>query len=255
MNLKEIIPLKLKRFILLQLKKGNKYLCPFCQFESKELGFFGIDFPVIIENEIIGSGRRSCSCYSCGSTDRQRLVFIYLKYETQILKSPQNFKVLHIAPEPHLSHILYKLGFKEYVCGDLFTEGYTYPKFVQNMNILNIQYPDNYFDLIICNHVLEHIIDDHIAIKELSRVLKNSGQAILQVPISKKLNNTFEDRSVIRPEDREKIFGQADHVRIYGQDYSDRLEQNGFKVDRINIIEKYQKFGLNPLEDLFICSK
>ncbi|WP_439475771.1 class I SAM-dependent methyltransferase [Algoriphagus formosus] len=143
----------------------------------------------------------------------------------------------------------------DYIMGDLFTEGYSYPEEVVNMDITRIPYPDSHFDLIICNHVLEHIPNDHQAIKELHRVLKPFGKAILQVPISNKFRETYENELVVNPKDREREFGQYDHVRIYGQDYSTRLKAGGFVVEKLNLASKYPKLGLNPAETLFIGTK
>ena len=94
----------------------------------------------------------------------------------------------------------------------------------KTVDITDITYEDNYFDVIICNHVLEHITDDRKAIKELYRVLNSSGIAILNVPIKKSLNMTMEKAEYNTPELREKYYGQADHVRFYGNDYIQRLE-------------------------------
>jgi hypothetical protein len=102
---------------------------------------------------------------------------------------------------------------------------------------------------------LEHIPTDVDAMKELHRVIKRGGRAILQVPISKNTLQTFEDFSVTDPKQRENVFGQFDHVRIYGQDYAQRLEQSGFKVNRINISTEFINSGLNKDEDIFICEK
>jgi len=123
------------------------------------------------------------------------------------------------------------------------------------MNVLNIPFEDDYFDLIICNHLLEHVPEDISAMKELYRVLKKPGKAILQVPISKKLDITYEDFSITDPKQREASFGQFDHVRIYGQDYKDRLESAGFKVERINISDEFMKYGIAKEEDIFIGRK
>ena len=123
------------------------------------------------------------------------------------------------------------------------------------IDVLNIPFDPNYFDLIICNHVLEHIQNDIDAMKELFRVLKLNGKAILQVPISKNSEKTFEDFSVTDPKERENIFGQFDHVRIYGQDYTKRLESVGFSVECINISKEFSKYGLAIDEDIFIVTK
>ncbi|MGV6861388.1 MAG: class I SAM-dependent methyltransferase [Putridiphycobacter sp.] len=175
--------------------------------------------------------------------------------ELDLFNQPKDIKILHLAPERNISRILHNHGFKNYVCGDLFTEGYSYPDYVQNMNVLNIPFGDNHFDLIICNHLLEHVPNDLDAMKELFRVLKPNGKAILQVPISKNSEKTFEDFSITDPKEREIVFGQFDHVRIYGQDYPERLESIGFSVKRVNITGEYPKFGLASDEDIFIGYK
>lgn len=128
------------------------------------------------------------------------------------------------------------------------------------MDITNINLPDNQFDCIICYHVLEHILDDKKAMKELFRILKPGGWAILQSPVDPNRDETFEDPNVVSPEERERVFGQRDHVRIYGQDYKNRLERAGFtvKLDNYsrelgdNIIKKY---GLMKDETIYFCSK
>lgn len=206
------------------------------------------------EKEVVGAGMRYGGCYNCSSSDRERLIYTYLKEFRKIFNS-RNLKILHIAPEKNLSKKLLEFGFDDYVCADLFTEGYVYPAHVKNINVLDIPYEDNTFDIVICNHVLEHIDTDLKAMKEIRRVLKTGGEAILQVPISKNNQETFEDFSITDSKQREKVFGQFDHVRIYGQDYSKRLEQAGFNVKRINISEQFPKSGLNEDEDIFIGEK
>ncbi len=244
--------------LLKQLKlikhKGNKYYCPFCGYSSKDLGQLGLNVPVLREKKVIGAGRRAGLCHKCGSTDKERLVYIYLKNRLQVF-SDKDKSILHIAPEKNLSNELMAQFSKKYICGDLFAEGYTYPSYVQKIDLLEIPFPENTFDLIICNHVLEHIPNDLKAMKELYRVLKAGGQAILQVPISKNSVKTFEDFSVTNPIERKRLFGQIDHVRIYGQDYIGRLASCGFKVKRENISKEYFMFGLNAEEDIFIGEK
>lgn len=128
------------------------------------------------------------------------------------------------------------------------------------MDITDINLHDNQFDCIICYHVLEHILDDEKAMRELFRVLKPGGWAILQQPVDPTRDKTFEDPNIVLPEERERVFGQKDHVRIYGQDYKDRLERTGFtvKLDNYtgelgdNIIKKY---GLMKDETICFCTK
>jgi len=258
--LKSLIPHKIKQItkkkIKLALHFGSKYTCPFCGYTSKDLAPIGANIPVLKEKEVIGAGLRKGGCHKCNSSDRERLIYIFLKYKEKLFTSEKkHISILHLAPEKNLSRALLNTGFENYICGDLFTAGYSYPDYVQNMNVLNIPFEDDYFDLIICNHLLEHVPEDISAMKELYRVLKKPGKAILQVPISKKLDITYEDFSITDPKQREASFGQFDHVRIYGQDYKDRLESAGFKVERINISDEFMKYGIAKEEDIFIGRK
>ncbi|MGV3658030.1 MAG: class I SAM-dependent methyltransferase [Chitinophagaceae bacterium] len=245
----------LKRQFKLMWYKGAKYSCPFCHYSSRSWFVIGYDYPVIKEKKIIPSGRRPGGCYNCRSSDKERLVYMYLKEKTDLLKPRNNISVLHMAPERKLSQALQQLQLKEYVCGDLFADGYHYPDYVQNMNVLHLPFPDNHFDLVICNHVLEHVPEDRAAMKEIARVLKKGGQAIMQVPISHALDATYEDFSITEPHEREKVFGQYDHVRIYAKDYVDRLQESGFEVGRINIGKEFERCGINQHEDIFIIKK
>lgn len=249
--IKRLVPSKVKLIVKLAIHSGDRYNCPLCGYSAKDLSPIGANYKVLTERQVIGAGLRNGGCYKCGSSDRERLVYIYIKNVENVFDK-KNLRILHLAPEKNLSNILSHIGFEKYICGDLFTEGYKYPDYVQNMNVLNIPYEDSFFDLVICNHLLEHVPNDIDAMKELYRVLKPNGKAILQVPISKNSDKTFEDFSVTKPTDREEVFGQFDHVRIYGQDYVERLNSAGFKVERINISKKYEKYGLCIDEDLFI---
>jgi len=242
----------LLRELTLILHRGHKYSCPFCNYSSKDFFIIGTDMK---GKQVIGGGKRYGGCYKCDSDDRERLIYVYLKEKLELFDKERSIKILHMAPEKNLSKKLLNCGFREYICGDLFTQGYRYPVHVQNINILNIPFTENYFDLIICNHVLEHVPDDLSAMKELIRVLKKRGQAILQVPISKSASSTVEDFSITKAKARELAFGQRDHVRIYGQDYIDRLASCGFEMKRVNISREFRKFGLNADEDIFIGTK
>jgi len=245
---------KIQRKIKLNTHAGTLYQCPFCGYQSKDLETVGHDLPILKKKHVIGGGKRAAGCYKCHSRDRERLLYTFLIEELK-LPSDKNISILHIAPEPKLSQVLLKQNFKEYICGDLFTEGYSYPAHVKNMNVLDLNFRDNHFDLFLCNHVLEHIPEDIRAMKEIFRVLKPGGHALLQVPISKNSAETVEDFTIEDPKKREELFGQFDHCRIYGQDYVTRLESVGFKINRINISDKYPSYGLNPEEDLFFCEK
>ncbi|WP_052496136.1 class I SAM-dependent methyltransferase [Pedobacter lusitanus] len=215
----------------------------------------GSNSAVLAEKEVIGGQRRRARCLKCGSTDRERLMFAYLGNERDFLTKGHDKKILHIAPESNLNSKFRSASLPGYVCGDKFTFGYNYPEYVKHIDILDLSFPENHFDLIICNHVLEHIPDDNLAIKELFRVLKPEGEAILQVPISANTKYTVEDHTIMSDEKRKELFGQEDHMRIYGQDYTDRLSHVGFKVTRVNISKKYNLYGLNQQEDIFIATK
>ena len=163
--------------------------------------------------------------------DRERLIFWYIIERTNILNSSNNINLLHVAPEKNLQKILKSFSHIEYISGDLNPS----TDYDIRLDITDIKFKDNFFDVIICNHVLEHVKDDQRVMSELFRVLKPKGFAILQVPISKKAKENFEDFTITSPEERERYFGQKDHVRIYGQDYKERLKNVGFKVDLYNI--------------------
>ncbi len=253
--LSSLIPASLRKSIKLQLHKGDKYTCPLCQYQSKDLSKLGSDLQVLREKKVIGGGLRIGGCFSCGANDREKLIFLYLKHHTTLFTSSSKLRVLHIAPERRIAKQLLTLNLQEYICGDLYVEEYNYPDYVQNMDVLDIPFPDNHFDIILCNHVLEHIPADLDAMKSLCRVLKPGGKAILQVPISSNSATTDEDFTITDPKILEQRFGQFDHVRIYGQDYVARLQSAGFEVNRTNISAQYPNTGVNLNEDLFICSK
>jgi SAM-dependent methyltransferase len=244
----------IKQTIKKALYSGTTYQCPICQFKCKDWGYSGVDVAVNKELEIIGAGRRKNICVGCGSNDRERLVYVFL--QDRIPTSTWNqLRILHIAPEWHLSQWIAQQEPKTYVKGDRHMAGYQYDDTVQHMDITALPFPDGQFDWVICNHVLEHIEEDQKAMSELYRVLKTGGCALLQVPISRKLEITYEDFNIQSPEEREKHFGQNDHVRVYGNDYPKRLKSAGFEVEEIIPTPSQKKFGLNPKEVVFICNK
>ena len=235
---------------------GFRYRCPFCRAKLKLFLPSGRAFPVIQEKHIIGGGyRQNAICPICGSMDRERLLYLYLRYKTDIFKRPT--RVMHIAPESKIKSFLRKKTNINYLTCDLNRRDVTMVTDLTNVSCL-----DNSFDAVICNHVLEHIIDDRKAMSELYRILKPGGWAILQVPISASLESTYEDFSILTPSERERVFGQADHVRIYARDYTQRLEQVGFSVD---IFEwsahnhyfggKKNRFGLIEDEHVYCARK
>ncbi len=256
-----VLPIKLKRGLKAvygrSLYSGSSYTCPLCASNLRTFLPFGLNHPILTEKNVVGGGyRENALCPVCGSTDRERLVYLYLLQKTAIFSTPCH--LLHVAPESVLSRVLQRQPSIDYLTADL------YPANVMvKMDITDIQFPDHSFDVIICNHVLEHIIDDHQAMSELYRVLKPGGWAILQVPFSGVSSQTYEDFSIVTPADREQAFGQSDHVRIYAkEDYQCRLKRTGFSVNIFNWFDETEhfggstnRFGLNPQECTFVASK
>ena len=187
------------------------------------------------------------------SLERHRLLWLYLKNETSFFKA--KLKVLHFAPESALMNQFKKLKNLSYDTIDLNS-----PIADIKADICDLPFLDNSYDFILCNHVLEHIVDDNKAIKELYRVLKKNGIGIFQVPIDYNRDTTFEDFSVTNKKERNKLFGQYDHVRIYGLDFFDRLQKAGFSVERCEYTSKLSKediikFCLPKKEIIPICRK
>lgn len=184
------------------------------------------------------------------SLERHRLFWLYLTNETSFFT--EKIRVLHFAPEQAFLKRFKKLRNITYTTTDLNS-----PIADVKADICNLPFEDNSYDFIICNHVLEHIPDDTKAMQELYRVLAPNGTAILQVPYDRNRANTFEDNSITDPKERAAIFGQYDHVRVYGMDYFEKLKSIGFKVNAVDYtaqlsdeeIEKYRlpKKELLPL--------
>lgn len=239
--------LKLKYF-------GTKFKCPFCGGILRKFLPFGIKNPIFNEKNIIGGGYRlNVMCPCCNSTDRERNIYLFLKNKTNIFH--ENIRLLHVAPEYNLNRMFMKCKNIHCLTVDLKSTSV-----MVKMDITNIACIDDFFDVIICNHVFEHIPNDKKAMSELCRVLKPGGWAILQVPISQLLTNTYEDPSITEQEEREKVFGQKDHVRIYAKDYIKKLQNTGFSVETFNFTKEYgenasEKYGLLKEEDIYICSK
>ncbi|OYT17031.1 MAG: SAM-dependent methyltransferase [Bacteroidetes bacterium 4572_77] len=242
--------------------RGDNYYCPFCDHSFSKLLEDGFDLPVIDEKQIIGAGRRkNCTCPRCFSKDRDRLIYLYLHHKTKIFEDPH--KVLHIAPEAWMKELFYRTKNVDYTCGvkDLGNMGYYYDRMTKEIDITNLDMPNDTYDVVICNHVLEHVYDDLQAMSEIYRVLKPGGWAVLQVPISAVLTKTYEEASIVSMKGREKHFGQFDHLRIYGSDYFARLESVGFQMEKCSPfkedwgIKDLQKYALNSKEELFVAHK
>lgn len=234
--------------------KELQYECPFCQGRFSNFLPDGLDLPVLKEKRVV-SGQKSehVNCPNCYSFDRERHLYLYLKQKTNIFT--HKLSVLHFAPERMLSKTLSALSNLTYVTADLNPRNV-----MMAMDITNLKFQINSFDVIICSHVLEHVQDDIKALAELFRVLKPNGWAIIQVPIALGLDRTFEDPRIQTPEDRARAYGQHDHFRLYGMDYIHHLTHAGFMVETFSFTkekgeEASRRYGLIPEEELFICRK
>ena len=187
------------------------------------------------------------------SLERHRLLWLYLKKKTDFFTAPAS--LLHFAPEQAFYNRFQKLKNLQYTTTDLNS-----PLADVKADICHLPFTDNKYDIIFCNHVLEHIPDDQRAMQELYRVLKPGGWAILQIPQDLKREVTYQDDSITDPKERAKIFGQYDHVRVYGRDYFDKLRKVGFNVEEIHLAKELSpqevtRYCLNPDEILPVCYK
>ena len=178
-----------------------------------------------------GKQRNNVLSPSSLSLERHRLLWLYLKNETPFFST--KLKVLHFAPEQAFYKRFRNMENLDYTTTDLNS-----PLADIKADICNLPFKDNEFDVILCNHVLEHIPDDTKAMQELYRVMKIGGMGIFQIPQDVSRATTFEDNSITDKKERAKIFGQYDHVRVYGRDYFEKLRNIGFKVDEVDYTSK-----------------
>jgi SAM-dependent methyltransferase len=205
-------------------------------------------------------GRDWAKCPGCGSLERHRVLWLFLESETDLFQRPG--AMLHIAPEYALYRRLSQLPDLRYVTGDLASALATH-----ELDVMDLPFAAGSFDFLICNHVLEHVEDDRRALAEIHRVLAPGGWAILMCPVDYRREATLEDPAAVTPRDRHRLFGQADHVRLYGRDYADRLAEAGFAVRAERYVESCDsssaaRFGLRREdddafgeEDVFLCVK
>ncbi|UOB18354.1 class I SAM-dependent methyltransferase [Abyssalbus ytuae] len=230
------------RPFLTLILKGNKYTDPIDNKSFKTFLPYGY-----------GIQRENVLSPSTLSLERHRLLWLYLKNETDFFTS--KIKLLHFAPEQAFYKRFKKLKNINYITTDIES-----PLADVKADICNLPFEDNEFDVILCNHVLEHIKDDKKAMQELYRIMKPGGWGIFQVPQDLNREFTFEDDTITNPEERAQIFGQYDHVRIYGRDYFNKLREVGFKVKEIHYSKKMhfsdvKKYVLSETEILPVCYK
>ena len=228
-------------FLFAALYRGNNYECPVCGGHFRKMFPWG------------NKGEANRLCPGCLSLERHRLLWLYLKNKSDFFMAP--LKVLHIAPEQPFIKRFKALKNLEYITADLVS-----PIADVKMDIQDIPFHENSFDIVLCNHVMEHIPDEAKAIREVYRVLKSGGWAILQVPIDTSRSETYEDKSITDPKERELHFGQYDHLRFHGLDYPERLEAGGFIVVHERYLfdfdEKTRDFYRLPKDEIiYLCKK
>jgi SAM-dependent methyltransferase len=214
---------------------GTRRYCPVC--DTHLARFIGY------------RGRTNALCPVCLSLERHRLTWLFLTERTDLTNGRAK-RLLHMAPERGLERRLRGLPGVDYVSADL-----NDPAAMLHFDVTNIPLPDESFDVIMCSHVLEHVPDDRRAMSELSRILSSSGWALIEVP-PVRVAETFEDPSVTDPKERRRVFGQADHVRIVGDDYPGRLEENGWTIRRYPAEEiagdRMATWGLKAEEEILL---
>lgn len=221
---------------------GNKYTDPIDGSSFRKFLSYGY-------NKI----RKNALSPSTFSLERHRLLWLYLQNETDFFE--KKMKVLHFAPEAAFLKKFKKLKNISYDTIDLDS-----PLADIKADICDLPIKNDSYDFILCNHVLEHIVDDEKAMKELYRVLKKGGTGIFQVPLNMSNKQTYEDFTITDPKERNKAFGQYDHVRVYGMDFFERLKNVGFKVEKCEYTSKLSeeektKYCLPKKEIIPVCRK
>lgn len=232
--LKPLVPAKFLeiRKMFIGLKPATKRQCPLCGYH----GFF---------SHFGRPPRLDALCPNCECVERHRLFWLWFDGDVDRLKEP----LVHFAPEKVLEQRFRQL-YSDYKTADLF-----YPADL-TINIEDINLPDESFETVICNHVLEHV-DDRKALKEICRILSPTGILVVSVPIIEGWDKTYEDESITDPAERELHFGQSDHVRYYGRDFRDRLSVAGFsRVEEVTAQGgDVVKYALGRGNKFFLCSK
>jgi SAM-dependent methyltransferase len=238
---------------------GTGHLCYAC---NKRFGRFlpyrrGMkDVPrFIAAMDVIGSDVENFFCPRCGAHDRERHLLMYFDHAS-IWEKIRGGSVLHFAPEKILTRRIAEAMPAKYIKADLFPTAADITK----EDIAELSFSDGTFDIVIANHVLEHVVDDTAALSEILRVLKPGGYAILQTPYSDRLQHTFADQGIADDQSRLQAFGQEDHVRLYGKDIFAKIEQIGFEsrvCTHAQVLEKYvsQTYGVNSREPFLLYQR
>jgi predicted SAM-dependent methyltransferase len=224
--------------------KGNKVECPVCKKSFRKFLSYGSNV----------AHRENVLCPYDLTLERHRLMWLYLQNKSDFFIKP-NLKVMHIAPEQCFHKIFKNQKNLDYTTGDLVS-----PIADLHFDLHQIPLEDNQYEIIFCNHVMEHVTDDLKCMQELHRIMKPGGWGIFQVPIDTNRTSTYEDWTITTPEEREKHFWQYDHVRLYGTNYPNRLEEAGFTVETVDYgkeisLELFDRYRLPKGEMLYIVHK
>ncbi|WP_025761550.1 class I SAM-dependent methyltransferase [Dyadobacter tibetensis] len=223
---------------------GNKVECPVCNHHYRKFLPYGRNT----------SSRENALCPHCLSLERHRLMALYLRRKTNFYSAP--LKVLHVAPEYCFIDRFEHMKNLDYITGDIES-----PLAKVKMDIHQIPFEENTFDVAFCNHVMEHVEDYIKAMSEIYRVLKPGGYALIQSPQNMKFPTTFEDPSITDPKERERIFLQNDHLRLFGQNYGDELRKGGFTVVEDHFVhdtlspDELKRYALPGEEIIYFCRK
>lgn len=225
--------------------------CIICGSTFEDFKPAGTEEEIFSKHHIIGGGyRKNALCPCCGSLDRERWQFYVLNNKIKIIQN--RGRILHFAPEKHISHMIRKADTIDYYTGDIVPGAAMHVT-----DITDIQYKNDVFDYVISNHVMEHIVEEEKAVSEIKRVLKPTGKWIFSFPICMD-QKTYEDDSVVSQEQRLQVYGQKDHVRLYGNDFKERFEKYGLKLQIFTprdelTNELIEKWGL-IVEDIVIIA-
>lgn len=226
--------------VFAQMNSGSEVTCPVCDHSYKKFLPYG------------RIARANALCPNCLSLERHRLMWLFLTEKTDFFTAP--LRVLHVAPEHCFIERFEGLKNLDYITADIES-----PLAKVKMDVHDIPFPENSFDVVFCNHVLEHVEDDIRACAEFNRVLKPSGWGILQSPVYP-IGKTLEDKTITDPAERERMFGQRDHVRKFGKDYAARLRKSGLLIEENHFVKEISsaivKQNALPSEEvIFVCRK
>lgn len=239
--------------------RGSAQMCVLCRSTVRGFIAHGGGAEVLDRRRVVGGMRRiDDRCPVCHGCDRTRLLMLYLMKEAAVGRRP--IRLLHVAPDFGLYLWLRRQDRLTYVGSDIDASRYRHIENMHTVDLTDVPFEDDSFDVIVCSHVLEHVPDDTAAMAELFRILRPGGQALVLVPLALDGAGTDEDRAVRDPRERLLRFGQWDHVRIYNRsDYFSRLQDVGFATVAFDPFEQYpdeaDALHLNPLEVLPVGRK